>query len=284
MKDIASYLPAVPAKWVKHIAQLGLTSKGILYCLLGGLAFRSALALDADSGKVDRKSVFLFIEDLLFGRLLLGVLAVGLASFCVWRLLQALKDTESKGTDWLGLAFRLRSALSGGFYAMLALVAIKLAVGGAENGESFMHTFTALVVHRPLGQLLLLGVGGAIALAGAFQIYQGLSGKYRKKIIEAGGKDDAEKVLIRAGMAGYAARGIVWIIIGYLLVQTVLIARANKANTDENVFKFIENASYGSYLLGGVALGLICYGLFTFMEAKFRSSRLLAAENAKEKI
>lgn len=273
MDDIATYIPDIPGKWVKRIAQVGLTAKAILYCLLGVLALLAAFELGKPGEEVDRKRVFLFIEDLFLGRVLLGMLAVGLSSYCLWRLLQAVKDTESKGSDLIGLVYRMRYAASSMFYSLLALLAAKLAIGDIEDDDNFRETFTQIVLHKPLGQWVLASVAAVIALAGAYQVYQGLTGRYRKKIIEAGWKDDAEATFINAGMIGYVARGIVWIILGYLMLQTALFAQSGKAEGVNNVFKFLGSFSYGSYLLGGIALGLICYGLFILMEAKFRRSR-----------
>lgn len=273
MKDTADYIPDIPARWVKYCAKIGLTAKGVLYCLLGGLALKEALELNKSSQGVGRKSVFLFVEELMLGRVLLGLVAGGLACFCIWRLLQAFKDTESKGAGVKGLIYRLRYALSAAFYGLLALLAAKLTIGTKDSDNGFIQTFTKLVVHKPLGHLVLMGAAAAIALAGAYFIYQGFSGKYRKKIIASGVKKEAEKALITAGTIGYIARGIVWILIGYLLLQANKYAISGAANESKNVFEFIESASYGSYLLGSVAIGLILYGLFTFMEARFRVGR-----------
>lgn len=273
MNDIATYIPDIPGKWVKRIAQVGLTAKAILYCLLGILALLASFELGKPGEEVDRKSVFLFIENLFLGRVLLGLLAVGLACYCLWRLLQAVKDTEAKGSGLKGIIYRMRYAASGMFYSLLALLAAKLAIGDIEDDDSLRETFTQLVLHKPLGQWVLAAVAAVIALAGAYQVYQGFSGRYRKKIIAAGWKDDAEATLINAGMIGYIARGIVWIILGYLLLQTALFAQSGKAEKVTNVFRFLGSFSYGSYLLGSIALGLLCYGLFLLMEAKFRRSR-----------
>ena len=44
----------------------------------------------------------------------------------------------------------------------------------------------------------------------------------------------------------------------------------NKIKTTTEVFSFIEESSYGSWLLGVVAAGLIAYAIYTFMLAKYR--------------
>ncbi|WP_460881169.1 DUF1206 domain-containing protein [Pontibacter rugosus] len=102
--DPAAYLPSVPHFWVKRIAQVGLITKGAVYFLLGVLALAAAFGLGRDTREVNRKEVFLFIEELLLGRVLLLIVSVGLACYCAWRLLQAITDTEEKGPASQGLS------------------------------------------------------------------------------------------------------------------------------------------------------------------------------------
>jgi hypothetical protein len=264
--DPAEYLPPVPGKWVKRLAQAGLATKGVVYCLLGALALLAALELNVSSRDVDRKGVFRLIEELVIGRALLGLVAVGLACYCAWRLLQAAKDTEGKGMGAKGVVYRLRYAASGGFYGLLALVAAKLAIG---NGGDLRQEISGAVLQNPLGRWLVVMAAAVIALAGAYQVYQGISGRYRKKIKEKGLKQKAERVMIQAGIVGYVARGTVWAIVSYLLVRASLDGSPGGVG---NPFRLLERSSHGSFLLGGVAIGLVCYSLFVFMEARFRGS------------
>ncbi len=270
MADIASYLPSVPGKWVKHLAQVGLTAKGILYCLLGILAFMAAFELGSATHSISRKGVLSFIEKLVIGRVLLGLEAMGLACYSIWKLLQAAKDTEGKGTKIKGLAYRLRYAVSGASYGLLSLIAAELVFDtDGENGTgSLRQTITSAMLQNPLGQWLVIASAVVIALGGFYYIYQGLSGRYQKKIKEAGLKHTAERAMIKAGKAGYVARGIVWSIGGYLVLRAALEAELSGTR---NAFRFLENSFHGSYLLGGVAVGLICYSLFVFMQAKFQA-------------
>ncbi|MER2999145.1 DUF1206 domain-containing protein [Pontibacter populi] len=273
MKDIAAYLPPVPERWLIMLAKVGLTAKGVLYCLLGALAFIAALELGKAASDIDRKSVFLFIENLWLGKALLLLEAIGLSSYCFWRLLQALKDTENKGNALKGLAYRARYAASSSFYGLLTLLAAKLALGSTDEEESLRQTILLLVLQKPLGHAALFALAGVVALAGAYQVYQGFSGRYRKKIKDAGWKHDGEKVLIWAGTVGYISRGTVWVVVGYLLLHTSLYTRAGTAEGSISVFRFLERLPYGPYLLLCVAIGLVCYGLFVFMEARFRGGK-----------
>ena len=267
--DPAEYIPSVSPKWVKRIAQAGLTAKGVVYFLLGVLALVAALELGRDTRKINRKEVFLFIEELFMGKALLLIVSVGLACYCCWRLLQALTDTERKGSSLKGLVYRVRYAGSGCFYGLLAFVAAKLALSSGNDSVSIWQAFVSEVLQKPMGQWLVIFASAIIALGGAYFIYEGLSERYRKKIREARLGHKAEAVMIKTGKVGYLARGTVWGIFSYLLARAALNARKGTAGS---AFHFLESASYGTYLLGAVALGLVFYSLFVFIEARYRYS------------
>ncbi|WP_460881170.1 DUF1206 domain-containing protein [Pontibacter rugosus] len=88
-----------------------------------------------------------------------------------------------------------------------------------------------------------------------------------EKIKEAGLGHKAEEAMIKTGKLGYVSRGAVWGVLSYLLARAALDAQKGGAGS---VFHFLESALYGAYLLAVVALGLICYSLFVFIEAGFR--------------
>src|SRR5688572_16658969 len=74
--------------------------------------------------------------------------------------------------------------------------------------------------------------------------------------------DKSEKfsLLVRLG---YAARGLVYLLLGYLALST-----AGKAQEGQNaVFDMIQDVPLGKPLLYVVALGLLAYALFKLIDA-----------------
>ncbi|WP_347158791.1 DUF1206 domain-containing protein [Pontibacter chitinilyticus] len=273
MTTISSHVPSPPPEWVKNLARIGLIAKGVVYCLVGILAFMAAFELGGKSEKnAGKKGVFQFILEQPFGQVLLGIVAFGLFCYCIWRLIEAIKDTERKGNDAKGISVRLRYAFSGLVYGALAFYAAKLVLGsgGSSSGGGSRETLARQLLQQPFGQWLVGILAVGTALAGLYQIYLGLSDKYKKKVQEAGVAHEHEALMIKAGKIGYVARGIVWLVIGYLFLKAALQANANQAGGSDSAFKWLESAWYGSYLLGAVALGLICYGVFMFMRAKYQ--------------
>ena len=271
MIDISTHIPSPPPAWVKRFAKVGLTAKGIVYCLIGALAFMAAFELGGngadDSGKT---GAFRFVMEATYGQILLALIALGLLCYSIWRLISAIKDTEHKGTDAKGIAVRLRYAFSGLVYGSLAYYAAKLVMGNGGGSGDSRQTLAHELLQQPFGQWLVGIVAAGTAMAGIYQIYLGVSEKYRKSVQKAGLHHKTEAMLIRAGKAGFIARGIVWIIIGWLFLKAALNSNSQEAGGTSSAFQFLENSSYGSYLLGAVALGLICYGVFMFLRAKYQ--------------
>ncbi|CAN5908512.1 DUF1206 domain-containing protein [soil metagenome] len=272
MAEISLHVPTPPPKWFVRFAKAGLVAKGIVYCLVGLLAFMAAFEIgNSSSQSSSRSGVFRFVLEQPFGQILLALIAVGLACYTGWRILEAVNDTSHKGSGAKGIAARIGYLFSGLIYGGLAYSAGRLVLGGGGgSGGDMRQTFAREMLQQPFGQWLV----GAVALGtigmGVYQMYRGLSGKYKKKVRNAGLSSDIERTIIKAGKAGYVARGMVWMIIGYLLLQAALKANANEAGGSSRAFAWLESTAYGSILLGVVALGLICYGVFMFMRAKYQ--------------
>ncbi|MEJ8756658.1 DUF1206 domain-containing protein [Pontibacter sp. H259] len=271
MVDISQHMPAPSPEWIRRLAKFGLIAKGVVYCLVGILAFMAAFELGGKSAQSsDKTGVFQFILEQSYGRILLIIVALGLLSYTIWRFVQAFQDTEHNGGSAKGIGKRIRYAFSGVVYGALAYYAAKLVMGnGGSNGDS-RQTLVRELLEQPFGQWLVGIVALGTAIAGFYQIYLGLSDKYKKNVQNARLKHEVESMMIKAGKIGYVARGIVWIIIGYLFLKAALASNPNKAGGSGSAFSFLENSSYGSYLLGAVALGLLCYGIFMFMRALYQ--------------
>jgi hypothetical protein len=271
MNDISTYVPSTQPEWVERLAKVGLIAKGIVYCLIGVLAFMAALELgNTSTSSADQSGVFKFIGQQSFGRIMLGIIAIGLLSYSLWRLIQAVKDTKNEGTDAKGIGQRLLYAFRGLVYLALAFTAAKIALGGGSSSNSNSNeSMVSQLLQQPYGQWLVGFVAVAIAIAAFHQFYLAFSDAYKKKVQAAGLKHETETFMIKFGKFGYIARGVVWLILSYFFLQAALQSDAQEAGGTSSAFRFLEQSSYGSVLLVAVALGMICYGLFMFMQAKY---------------
>jgi hypothetical protein len=103
------------------------------------------------------------------------------------------------------------------------------------------------------------------------QFYRALSGNYKKHVQNAGsGNPHAASTLIRTGQVGYIARGIVWLAVGWFFLEAAYKKSANEAEGSGSVFQWLGSGPYGDLILGTMAIGLLCYGVFMFVRAKYQ--------------
>ncbi len=200
------------------------------------------------------------------------VVAVGLAGYALWRLTMALKDTENKGSDLKGLAVRFGYGCIALVYAGLSYSAVQLVLGnGAGKGsDETSKEWTARFMSLPFGRWLVGLAGLCVVGFGAWQCYKGLSARFRKRLRTSEMHDLTDKLATRAGQVGLTARGVVFGVVGAFLIQAALHARAHEARGLKGALLALEQRPYGLWLLGAVALGLVAYGLYMFVEARYR--------------
>ena len=266
----AEQLTRAARPWIERFARYGYAAKGVVYVLIGALAALGAFK-DDESPK-DSRGVLAQVVRQPYGRVMLCVIAAGLAGYALWRITQALRDTEDKGTSWKGLAVRAGYACIGVVYAGLSLSAVRLVLGrgaGAGSDET-TRGWTAFALMFPLGQLLVGLAGLCVIGFGLWQCYKAFTARFRRKWKHYEMSEHARALATRAGQVGLVARAVVFLIIGLFLVQAAWHARAEEARGLGGALRTLEQQPYGPYVLGAVALGLVAYGLYMFVEARYR--------------
>jgi hypothetical protein len=267
--SVSAALPHSPSSGIKALARFGFAAKGVVYLVLGTLAVMAATGVQG--GKTaDKEQVLQTIQNLPFGRFLLGLVAFGLLGYVIWRLVQAFRDTEDKGSDAKGLARRIGYAGSGLLYTGLAYAAGRAAFSGGaadQGGGSTQQSLVAKILAQPYGQWLVGAIALGVIGAGLYQIYRAYSGKFAKHVNSSSLPADQQKIVFRTGQIGYTARGVVMAIIGYFLLQAALQSNSNQVQGTEGAFDLL--ASMGPVVLAIVALGLMAYGVYMLVQAKY---------------
>lgn len=256
-------------KWYALAGRIGLSAKGVVYFLSGLVAMFAALHLQGKTAKdAGQQGVFDLVGDQPMGNSVLIAIAAGLVCFTIWRIIQCFADTEGKGNDKGGLTKRVTYLYSGFFYAAIAWYALKEAFGKSSGGNS-KQGYISKLLSMPYGQWIVGVIAACIIAVGLYQLYRGISGKYKKYVRSALHKDAAPWIST-AGVAGYSARGLVWMIIGWLFIKSAVNSNARYVGGSDKAFSWLQNGWYGSILLGIIALGLICYGIFMFLRARYQ--------------
>lgn len=255
--------------WVERLARAGYVAKGIVNGLVGVLALQ--VARGAGGATTDARGTLEPILLAPFGRVLLAAVALGLVAYGLWRVVEAAVDPEGKGTDAAGLLARGGYAAIGAGYLGLALSAGRLLLGaGAATSESTYQGWTAGLLARPFGRWLVALAGLVVLGAGAFQLYQAWSAKFVEQLRLGELGPDQRTLVTRLGRLGCAARGVVFGIIGLFLLLAAVREQPEQAHGIGGALAALAQRPYGPWLLGAVAVGLIAYGAYVLVEARYR--------------
>lgn len=250
---------------IKNIARAGYASKGVVYALTGVLAFGAAIGLGSSSeGKL---GVLKFLEEQPFGKVLLGLMGLGLLCYAFWRFFQSIKDPENMGSDNKGLGKRIGFFFSGMVYLGLGIFSLyeifkQSESGGSPKSEMLPTEYLPYIFYA-------IAVG--IAFKSLFQFMKVYKGDFLSKFhLGTISNINAIKTIKWLGYAGLVSRGILVGIVAYFFFKAADTASQDDIKGTTEAFSFLRQNSEGPWLVGLVALGLICYGAYMFIKAKYR--------------
>jgi hypothetical protein len=258
--------PAAP--WIERLARVGYAAKALLYSVVGVLALQSALGNGGDTIGSRGALVTLVRQEL--GPLILVVIAAGLFGYAVWCIIEALLDPERRGTTLKGLAIRASYAARGIIHAALGVQAVRLAMGSDRSRGQAVESWTARVLDAPLGPWLVIAAGLAVAGYGIYQLYRAWVAKLSRQLDMAALSREAGSWLAKVCRFGIGARGVVFAICGGYLVRAGIAHNANAAADTGEVLGAIGRQPFGEWMLAAVAMGLIAYGAYEVVQARYR--------------
>lgn len=260
------------ARVVEYAARIGYGARGFVYVSIGVLTLLAAL--DHGGRAVGTSGAGLWLAGQPFGRLWLVTLGLGLWAFVVWRLLQAVFDADREGQGPAALLLRAGQAVSGLFYALLASGVFELLDEvrpnmAAEDVAENQHK-AALLLDLPYGDALLIVVGLVVSGVGIGNIIKGFRSDFGDTLACS---DRLCGPLTLVARAGYVARGVAYLPLALLVVLAGWHARASEVGSFGSSLDALEKQPGGSLMLGATAVGLVAFGVFAFVEARFRRIR-----------
>lgn len=252
------------------LGRCGFAAKGAVYVLIGVAAARAALGTGDQT--IDSHGAFGRIVEMPLGPWLLGAVALGLVGYTVWRTVQALLDTERKGSEPKGLWVRGAYLLSATIHATLTLAAVRLLIGAGEStsGDSVAQDSTARLLEQPFGPWLVALVGLGLIGSAAFQVRRAVTTEFRDRLQTSSMSAREQVLAVWAGRFGHVARGATFAIMGLFLVLAAFRKNPDEAKGLAGALNALADQPYGPLLLGAVACGLVMYGVFMFIEARYR--------------
>lgn len=257
--------------WIERLVRFGYVVRGVLYMIPGLLAFR--LAFGTSGGDMTVTGAIRTIGHQPFGRVLLVAVAVGLAGYSLWGLIRAVFDPMRRGNSATGILQRLGYAASAIAFAGLFVATVRY-LGGAAHQMAEPRNWTPSVLAMPLGGWIL-GIIGLCWIfgAGIVQISAGWRGAFRKDLeLERMGPIE-RRWAVPLGRIGIVARGVVFTMIGMLIVAAAVNSSSHRAGMDGALIE-LAHQPFGRVLLGATALGLVIFGFYSVMCSRWMRVRV----------
>lgn len=238
--------------------RLGYLSRAVLYMMLGLVALTSA-------GEISNGTdgIFRAVEGFPAGIAVLWLMAAGLFFYALFRFASLFFDIENEGQDAKGWGKRIGHAGSGIGHLVLAYSAYHIATtAGGGSGDGAEQAATG-VLGFPFGGVVLGILGIVFFVVAAFQVKKGVTGEFMKRISPSA--PDASRWL---GAVGYCARGVVYAAIGWSLFQTGFLSQG--ADNVMTLGDALASLAGQGALFTATAIGLLIFGIFSFILARYR--------------
>lgn len=255
---------AAISPWVCRLVRLGYLAKGVIYLLIGVLALR--LALGIRGGRLtDASGVLLTLLQQPFGRVMIGIIGIGIVAYAAYYLFEAIADLRHIGGGVRGWISRSLTIIKAVVYGTIGVEALNIVVfGGGGGGDA--EDNARLVLRFPLGEVFLVLIGIGVAIYGFTQLRMAWDGRADDDLDVARVRREAAWIL-PLGRIGTAARSVILVVMGATLLWSGLQERPSNADGYSEVLATIE--SINPWLLAAMGAGLGCFGLYQLCHARF---------------
>ncbi|MFI6505126.1 DUF1206 domain-containing protein [Nonomuraea typhae] len=217
------------------LARTGLVCRGMLYALIGLLAIQLA------AGRPDPR--------------LLWIILGGFVALALWQL----SETGFGKGDALD---RVQSAGRVAVYLiMVATLRSVLTAGRTLSGD---------LLDLPGGPVILAGIGFGLIALGLYWLHRGAAFRFSADLAVARMSPRVRAAMVRLGLAGYVARGLIAILAGSFVVVVAATADPQGTNSIGATLRAFARTAAGAGTLWVVALGLLVFAAYCFAEARWR--------------
>jgi uncharacterized protein DUF1206 len=250
------------------LARAGLVARGVVYGIVGVLAVK--VAFGSGGKTTDQQGALKTMAGEPFGKVLLVVLALGLAGYAIWRLVRAgIGHGPETGED--ETKDRISGVVSGIAYAALCFTAVKILVGASSSSSSSKtEKATAGVLGWPGGRYLAILAGLVVIGVAVDQAWKGISEKFLDDTKTERMSRRTREGFVILGIAGHVARAIVFALIGWFVVKAAIDYDPDKAVGLDQALAKLASGSGGQAILGIVALGLLAFAAYSIVDSRYR--------------
>ncbi len=258
----------------ERAGQAGLSVRGVLYLVSALLTVQIAFGSSSDEEGPGKTGALESVAQQSFGRVALVVLSVGLAGYAIWRFIAAWKydgdDDDSELAVW-----RKRISYVGRGLVYLAAfgTAISLVLDSDTGSEQSSQGESGEDIERifdlPAGRWIVLAIGVGVLAAAAYNGYRAFSGKFREKWQDDMSHTERRWAIVvsEMGLVGHMA---VFGLIGFFLTRAAIEFDPDEPESLDQAVRALADTSFGTSALLVLAVGMVSYAAFSFVEARWR--------------
>nr|WP_136251606.1 DUF1206 domain-containing protein [Ningiella ruwaisensis] len=253
-------------------ATAGYSSKCIVYAILGILMIAASLtALSTE--ELSKTSVFEEILSSPFGTFLLIAIIAGLIAYVLWRIVQGVSNPLNLDmSEPKNVFMRIFYFLSAAIYISITIAAINVLIGSQKNSGDSKEQLSSTIMEQTWGVWLVGALGLGVAFFALIQLKHAFTTDFKDKFDEDIGQAKLTYA-VNFGRAGFAARGILYGLIGSFFVHAALTYDPDEAGGLGQAISLLLEQPFGPWLAAIVGLGMICFGVFCGFESGYRKVR-----------
>lgn len=260
--------------WIRKLARTGYVSRSLVNFIIGLFAILSGFG---HTGETDSKGVLRLLLEQPFGKILVGLLIIGMSGYVLWRLIQSLLDTDSHGWSLRGLAVRGARFAGAVTFGVLTAYALSLLgilpSGGSESSTDLADSIASVVGTKPVLFIMLVVTAG-IAIAHWYQAY---SEGYAEHFDQKAANMDLLHPIAKLALS---ARGTVFALISLLLFYRFMTVNPTELQPPglNEALDFVQQLPAGNLLLVLLGVGLLLFSAYSACEALWRPINVEDAE------
>jgi hypothetical protein len=252
---------------LEALARIGFVGYGVVHLLVAWLGMQIAFGQPAADG--DQAGALRTLAGQPFGRVLVLTVGVGLGAMALWQALEALVGHRAdRGRT--RTAERLLSVGRTAAYTYFAVLAFKVGQDVGASSADSQQVMTARLLASSGGRALVVVLGLALAVLGAFLVWYGATKHFDKHLAHDRMSASMRRAVGRIGTVGYTGKGVAYGVAGILLAGAAVTYDVAKARGLDAALRELAAQPYGPALLCLVALGLAMFGVFCILQARYR--------------
>ncbi|MEE2039711.1 DUF1206 domain-containing protein [Nocardiopsis sp. CT-R113] len=254
---------AARSRWLRNLARVGFAAKGLLYLIIGYIAFEIAFG-ESGGEEADNSGALQVVAENTGGTPLLWVAAAGLAGLALWQGIHAAVGPD-KATR------RVAAASNAVLCAVLAVTITAFLTGGGapESQDSQSEGMTAQLMSLPFGRFVVGAAGCGMIAVGIYQLWKAVARRFSRDLALGGLSRGGRLTVLTVGVLGYATHGLVLGAAGVFILQAAITFDKDRAQGLDGTLRAFADTPAGPPALVAVAAGVALYGAYCFCLARW---------------